>query len=121
MDWPIMRSREALLSYERSLRPRKLLFRDRLRFPRKPPVRQKKRRPSLGSSSSEFDNEGGAKRLPAQFESQLQLSRIERLSPVNTTAARARSMGSVPTIREAWETVVSESPLNCTRYCTGTP
>lgn len=42
-------------------------------------------------------------------------------SPANTTAAIARSMGSVPTINEACETVVSESPLDCTKNCTGTP
>src|SRR5437667_5405581 len=39
----------------------------------------------------------------------------------NNTAATARSMGSVATIREACETVVRESPLNWTRYWTGTP
>ncbi len=33
-------------------------------------------------------------------------------SPENTTAAMARRIGSVPTIREACETVVRESPLN---------
>ncbi len=42
-------------------------------------------------------------------------------SPENTMAATARSMGSVPTIKEACETVVSESPLNCTKNSTGTP
>ncbi len=36
-------------------------------------------------------------------------------SPANTTAARASSIGSVPTIKEACETVVRESPLNCTK------
>ncbi len=36
-------------------------------------------------------------------------------SLANTTAARARSMGSVPTINKARETMVSESPLNCTK------
>src|SRR5438477_1325341 len=42
-------------------------------------------------------------------------------SPENDTAATARSIGNVPTIREACETVVRESPLNWTRYWIGTP
>ena len=42
-------------------------------------------------------------------------------SPENNTAAMARSMGSVPTMREACDTVVRENPLIWTRYCTGTP
>lgn len=37
------------------------------------------------------------------------------LSPENSTDATASSIGSVPTINAACETVVSDSPLNCTR------
>ncbi len=44
-----------------------------------------------------------------------------RRSPANITAAAASATGMVPTISEAWLTVVRARPWNCIRNCNGIP